>query len=247
MLETHFFLQKRRLFASDFESANPEHLTIIEDFGISVVTLQDGRVQLMHTQANAKNLEDGEEGAIFMLEMIELSKLNQQQQDMSLPETPPKMLSFAVSGKQIRLFGGPAQFGKGLENGLSVSGLAVKAEPLNACRTPDENYEGKIVLAMRGDCMFIEKVMALEKAGAKAVVIMDNAKGTATSNTPLFAMSGDGKNDDKVKIPAIFLFNYEANFLSVELEKNPQLFVTLVEATGKLFPNNRTLFSIIQC
>ncbi len=43
---------KRKLLASDFQSADHEHLEIIRDMGISIVALPDGRVQLLHTMAN---------------------------------------------------------------------------------------------------------------------------------------------------------------------------------------------------
>ncbi len=59
-----------------------------------------------------------------MQEMIELSK-----QSSELPETPPKQVMFkspvslskgSHSGSVVRLFAGPAQFGKVLQDGYEV-------------------------------------------------------------------------------------------------------------------------------
>ena len=64
----------RKLHASDFQSSNADHMQLVKAMGISIVNLPDGRVQLLHTIANAKTPEDGEEGLLFMQEMIDLSK-----------------------------------------------------------------------------------------------------------------------------------------------------------------------------
>ena len=87
-----------------------------------------------------------------MQEMVELSK--------SQPppiETPPKIVSFAHSSRRYRLFAGPAQFGRALADGFSVSGEVVLADPIRACKSVNNGNEfwGKIVLVERGDCMFV--------------------------------------------------------------------------------------------
>ena len=43
---------KRKLFAADFQSTNDEHMRILKDMGITMVSLADGRVQLLHTSVN---------------------------------------------------------------------------------------------------------------------------------------------------------------------------------------------------
>ncbi len=66
--------RKRKLLASDFQQGNERHLRLLSDMGIALVSLPDGRVQLLHTFGNAATPEDGEEGLLFMQEMIELSR-----------------------------------------------------------------------------------------------------------------------------------------------------------------------------
>ena len=46
---------KRKLFAADFQSSNEEHLQILKDMGVTMVTLADGRVQLLHTSINVSH------------------------------------------------------------------------------------------------------------------------------------------------------------------------------------------------
>ena len=57
---------QRKLTAPDFQSTNEAHLKLVRNMGITIVTLPDGRVQLLHTHANAKSPDDGEEGLMFM-------------------------------------------------------------------------------------------------------------------------------------------------------------------------------------
>ena len=65
---------KRKLTAAEFQSTSESHQKVVRDMGITIIKLPDGRVQLLHTFANAKTPEDGEEGLLFMQEMIEMSK-----------------------------------------------------------------------------------------------------------------------------------------------------------------------------
>ena len=79
--------------------------------GITFMSLPDGRVQLLHTAANAKSPQDSEEGVVFMQEMIELSKQQAAAAASSDTNYPPRSLSFIVPGttKRVTLIAGPAQ------------------------------------------------------------------------------------------------------------------------------------------
>ena len=50
-------------------------------------------------------------------------------------------------------------------------------------------------------------------------IITDHNDGTNSETAPLFAMSGDGKND--VQIPLVFLFNRQGNQLKEALRETP--------------------------
>merc|ERR1719189_2197545 len=224
----------RKLHASDFQSNNDDHLNLVKNMGINIISLPDGRVQLLHTLSNAKTPEDGEEGLLFMQEMIELSK-----QQTNLPATEAKAVRYKLIGGPEEdvldvsktIFAGPAQFGRELGKGFSVSGPLILAEPIEACRTPDNAKEfwGAIVIVRRGDCMFVEKARILEKAGAKGGIVIDNNKGSTSTNSPLFSMSGDGVDD--VSIPMVFVFYNDANNLMEALKARPKMEATLLDSS----------------
>ena len=215
---------KRKLTAGEFQSTSEEHQRMVKAMGISIIKLPDGRVQLLHTFANAQTPEDGEEGLLFMQEMIELSK-----QSNTGTDSPPKQISFTAGGRQFELQAGPAQFGPALA-GSPVSGSLVMASHIRACGGSLQNGEsmwGKIVIVERGDCMFVEKARVLQSLGARGGIVMDNTEGTAAATSPLFAMSGDGSDD--VKIPMVFLFMEEAKLLMKIFAGEKDLVVRLEE------------------
>ncbi|CAH1286547.1 unnamed protein product [Diabrotica balteata] len=221
--------QKRRLTASDFSAANLNHLKIIKDMGINIIALNDGRVQLLHTFSAARSAADAEEGLLFMQEMVELSKLQSQQ-----PEPSAQAISIPVLGSKedeqlIVLHAGPSQFGKNLKGDQHLTAQVVLVRPSRGCEPPQEPsaLKGKIAIVDRGECMFVDKVRAMQKYGAVAAVILDNAPGSSAANSPMFSMSGDG-NDD-VKIPAVFLFTQEASKLLLAVSKDPQVEITIRE------------------
>ena len=75
-----------------------------------------------------------------MQEMIELSK-----QQTNLPATEAKAVRYKLIGGPEEdvldvsktIFAGPAQFGRELGKGFSVSGPLILAEPIEACQIPE--------------------------------------------------------------------------------------------------------------
>ncbi|KAH9399553.1 ER degradation-enhancing alpha-mannosidase-like protein 3 [Tyrophagus putrescentiae] len=227
-----------RLRAADFSAAKPEHIELLKGLGISVLVLKDGRVQLVHNSAAAWSMDDAEEGALFMQEMIALSKMQVAE------ETRLRMVSFTLKSRagsesdsgssssspppnnevNISLLGGPAQFGLDLAAlEQPVSGELVRAEPaIDACQLEEignrAEMAGRVVLAQRGGCMFIEKARNVQRLGALGIIIADNAEGSSSKTMPMFAMSGDGSTD--VVIPAVFLYTADAKILFGALEES---------------------------
>ncbi|XP_012227462.1 ER degradation-enhancing alpha-mannosidase-like protein 3 isoform X2 [Linepithema humile] len=202
---------KRRLSASQFQANNLEHLKMLSDMGITTLTLADGRVQLLHTFSNAKTPQDSEEGLLFMQEMVELSKMQTQQ-----PETKPQTVTFVRPNtdppEKVMLLAGPAQFGPELQSFYKIIGKVIFTYPPAACTDllNADKLAGKIVIMDRGNCMFIEKARRIQRAGALAGIVLDNVAGSSAATSPMFAMSGDGKEVDDVTIPVVFLFFTEA-------------------------------------
>ncbi|PIK54410.1 putative ER degradation-enhancing alpha-mannosidase-like protein 3 isoform X2 [Apostichopus japonicus] len=72
---------KPRLKASEFVPDNSEHMHQLGKMGIQLVTLDDGRVQLMQSASKAETPADAEEGMKFMQEIIEITKTQQAERD----------------------------------------------------------------------------------------------------------------------------------------------------------------------
>ncbi|XP_066590286.1 ER degradation-enhancing alpha-mannosidase-like protein 3 isoform X2 [Prorops nasuta] len=206
--------KRRRLSAAQFQANNLEHLKMLSDMGITILTLADGRVQLLHTFSNAKTPQDSEEGFLFMQEMAELSRMQSQQ-----IETKPQAVSFIKPKtnppREVVLLAGPARFGPDIQSFGKTSGRIVFTYPSDACTDllNEDKLVGKVAVTGRGNCMFIEKARRIQKAGAIAGIVLDNVVGSSAATSPMFAMTGDGKELDDITIPFVFLFSAEANEL----------------------------------
>ncbi|XP_053623709.1 ER degradation-enhancing alpha-mannosidase-like protein 3 [Plodia interpunctella] len=191
---------------------DPRQIHALADMGISVLTLPDGRVQLLYTTSTAKSAKDAAEGLTFMREM---SKWN------SLSDAENGVTPAGVAVRERVFPAGPAHFGAELR--APRAGVAALAAPSDAC-APLSNalqVRDRFAIAHRGTCTFAQKVRHIQAAGATLAIIFDNVPDSTYVTTALFAMSGDGKDD--IKIPAVFLFSEEAKFLSDALRDDPDL------------------------
>ncbi|XP_038108223.1 ER degradation-enhancing alpha-mannosidase-like protein 3 [Culex quinquefasciatus] len=212
----------KRLRAADFQASNADHLRTVYDMGITMVSLGEGKVQLLHSFYNAKSPEDAERGLVFMQEMVELSKSN------TIPKTQLQEVSFQGSdGEPRALKAGPSHFGPELTGDMTVVQRVVYANPSKVCTTLKNVQElrGRIAVVERGDCTFVDKARRVQVAGAVAAIVYDNTPNTSIDNQQMFAMSGDGRDD--VKIPVVFLFTKEAEVLRAAIRANSELEVTL--------------------
>lgn len=87
------------------------------------------------------------------------------------------------------------------------------------------------------------KARKLEEAGAVGGIIVDNIADSSSETWPLFAMSGDGKDD--VNIPVVFLFTFEAKILIDAATKDPNLNVTLSQLPSGEFIDNGFTFLLL--
>ncbi|XP_064458121.1 ER degradation-enhancing alpha-mannosidase-like protein 3 isoform X2 [Ornithodoros turicata] len=216
--------RQRRLHASEFEASKKDHLNLVKKMGVFVTLMADGRIQLIHNAAQAETQEDAQEGLLFMQEMIELAK-QQNNQDQHM-----RSVVFAPSSTNVRMVlqAGPAQFGKDLgKKDNEVQGQLVVVEPLKCCGNIQnkDQLAGKIAVMERGECMFVEKARQVQAYGAIGGIVLDSNPGTNAHSSPVFAMSGDGKDD--VNIPVVFLFTEDAQLLMKALKEEPNLVVTL--------------------
>lgn len=176
-----------------------------------------------HLHLQAKTPEDAEKGLLFMKEIVELSKT---QLSTSVAELQAVFFKRPSGGMEI-LMAGPSHFSKELTGTESIQRKVVYAEPFRLCSkltSPINEIKGKILIIERGECTFVDKARKAQEAGAVAVIVSDNVPGSAANDQPMFAMSGDGKDD--VTIPVVFIFTEEAKILKKAIDNNPDLDVS---------------------
>lgn len=217
-----------RLSINTLDFSNREHLSILNELGIVVEVLAGGKVQVSHVMQKAKTPEDAEEGWYLMQDIMRLMSQQQQNAKNSTQRTSKlvRILIPDCDGDEILV--GPALFGPDLgENEFQVAAELAQVSPQDGCVLfpGDEPFKGRIVLMMRGGCLFVQKVRNAQKAGAAGVIIADNTVYNATSHNgstgkPLpFSMSGDGTDD--VLIPAVFMQKDDAARLTKLLSEQP--------------------------
>ncbi|XP_028179121.1 ER degradation-enhancing alpha-mannosidase-like protein 3 isoform X2 [Ostrinia furnacalis] len=194
---------------------DPRQVLALADMGISVLTLPDGRVQLLYTTSTAKSAKDAAEGLTFMREM---SKWN------SMSDTDNGVVAAGVKVNDRIFPAGPGHFGRELGD-ARLSGRLAFTVPSDACAEIQNPADVRdlFAVAKRGQCTFAQKVRNIQSAGAKLAIILDNIPDSTHEITALFAMSGDGKDD--IHIPAVFLYSKEAEYLTEVLYSNPELTV----------------------
>ncbi|GCB64529.1 hypothetical protein scyTo_0013353 [Scyliorhinus torazame] len=228
------------LQTKDFVANGMDHVEILKQMGFTVVSTNDGRIQLTHTPDQAASSQNGQNGLKFIAEIIELAQA----------QTRGEMTSFAVQIisppflGQVVLAAGPAHFGMDLskeEHG--VKGTLTKATPYTACLNVvnSDEVHGKIVLAQRGDCMFAIKARNLQKAGAIGAVIIDNVESSSSDSSPVFQMAGDGENASDITIPLLFLFHKEGTILLDALNENKNVDVLLIDKSKQLGQESRNV------
>ncbi|KOB66969.1 alpha-1,2-Mannosidase [Operophtera brumata] len=199
---------------------DPRQVLALADMGISVITLPDGRVQLLYTTSTAKSAKDAAEGLTFMREMSKWNSMSDQENGV--------MPGGLLVGDRV-LHAGPAHFGKELTGNVRFIGELAIVRPYDAC-TPVANGEqvkGKFGIAERGKCTFAQKVRNMQAAGVELAIVLDNIEDSSHENTAIFAMSGDGKDD--ITIPAVFLFSRESAYLFEQWKSSDELTVIIGE------------------
>lgn len=205
------FTGQRKLRAEEFQIGNEEHVKILRQLGILVVSSENGKVQLVQQAGTAASVQDAQEGIVFMQEMIQLAK-----EKGATADIQPSVVQILNGGKVVKQFNaGSAQFGADLTKfSTGVSGEAIETEPFRACKEirNTDQITNRIAVIERSECMFIDKVRLAQLHGAKAVVIIDHVEGTTSASSQLFGMSGDSNSND-VTIPSVFLYKKEGDEL----------------------------------
>eukprot|EP00039_Didymoeca_costata_P007976 m.106193 g.106193 ORF g.106193 m.106193 type:complete len:796 (-) comp13899_c0_seq1:126-2513(-) len=191
----------------------PAHLDVSKQDHVAYLASLDIFIEEEEGQAKLFFQSDGDavnkEGLKFIQDLIKLQKANQDK----LSRGAIHVDILRDGEKTHSVLGSPAIFGPNLdEEFLVTEGDIIQAHPVDACTNlENEDVENKIILAKRGNCMFIDKVRKAQERGAMAVIIFDNKPSKGLKNT-LFSMSGDGTED--VVIPSVFISQEDGTVLS---------------------------------
>jgi len=236
---------------AELDASNAKQLEDLSRMGITIITNKQGQIQLFHNPDSAESIQAGLLGQDFMVKIV---KLNQEMQEKlsggdeafepkhmmavekaavdyvyeseaSSLEEIPEVISFPAS---------PALFGPVLTKEFSVAGTLAYAVPQSGCQPLSNKItnQATILVVRRGDCIFLDKVLNAQQAGAIGVIVIDNEPGSSILKTPLFQMSGDGKRN--TTIPCIFIYSDEGD----QLEEFMRQGETLVQmSNGELDPH----------
>lgn len=105
---------------------------------------------------------------------------------------------------------GAALYGPSVDQaGLSQARYVALAEPRDACSAISAVPRDSAVLAVRGECMFIDKTMAAQGAGAGLLLVANHAfhPGASDETGPVLAMAGDGNatREESVRIGSVMV------------------------------------------
>lgn len=109
-----------------------------------------------------------------MTDMLEYSK-SQKTKPMSQDEYKPMNVIPMIKNlfATTSYLAGPSQFGYQLRSNMGIFGKIALADPFDACGSSlkQKNLHDTILVAKRGNCIFIEKTRLAEKAGALGLII----------------------------------------------------------------------------
>eukprot|EP01136_Pigoraptor_vietnamica_P045920 Opistho-1_new@24500 len=183
----------------ELDFVRADHIEYLRLRGVQVVDVGGGRYQLTHSMAGLP-WKRGQEGIAIIKALMELhTKRKEAARNGVHALRVTVLMPWSLRGDAIA---GPALFGSKVREDVTIVAPAIYASPEDAC-TPLVDivgrrlagvefspYRGRIVVAMRGKCMFVEKARNIEAAGGVAMVVVDTA-----DDESFFSMTGDGTSD----------------------------------------------------
>ncbi len=125
--------------------------------------------------------------------------------------TAPSSLAGTYNSQEAAL--GPDLTDIPLEGELVLMTSGGSAEGCGPADNPAE-LDGKIALIRRGSCLFVDKILNAQDAGAIAVVMINNVNGDP------IAMGGDDPNG-QIRIPSLMITQRDGNLLIDNLSDGP--------------------------
>ena len=214
----------------ELDLSSEVHREILTKMGIAIQQQQNsGNLQLVYNPANAHSPQLGAEGSQLMQQLIKLADEGKSGNGAALNSNINFRSVIFNEGTELELvcLAGGALFGGSLSVGSFVKAGLLLANPVRGCDQSAVDLEGKIVLIERGGCLFQEKVMTAQNAGAVAAIIFN--EGTEDSSSKLITMSGEpGQELDKIQIPAVFIGASEGQLIREQLEGGQEVSAKIV-------------------
>jgi subtilisin family serine protease len=117
----------------------------------------------------------------------------------------------SISGEYSAVSG---EFTRELQRAGVIETNVVAVDPVDVCSSIKNasNLNGKIALADRGTCFFVDKVRSIQAAGAVAVIIVNNVPGSP------IVMGGSGDTSD-ILIPGVMISQSDGERLKSKLSE----------------------------
>lgn len=120
----------------------------------------------------------------------------------SCPDGVARLVGRA-EGKPETMYAQPASFGSKIGHKLHHPSPMLISDPPDACSGEGvQGVLGAVALSMRGNCSFLEKALALQAAGALAVVISNN-KSMLEDGVPCIGAGDQDTGTENVVIPVM--------------------------------------------
>ena len=212
----------------ELDLSSEVHRERLTQMGISIQQQDGGNLQLVYNPANAHSPQLGAEGSQLMQEMIKLAEIGKGEDGAALNSNVNFRSVIFNEGSDTEwvCLAGAALFGRSLAAGSFVEGPLALASPLRGCDESAVALAGRIALVERGGCLFQEKTMTVQNAGAIAAIIYDEGSGEGSK---LITMSGEpGEDLEKLRIPAVFIGASEGRLVRRQLEAGQEVSAKVV-------------------
>ena len=215
------------LSAHELDLASESHRQELSKMGISIKQQENGNLQLVYNPANSENQQQSAAGTQLMQDLIKLAETGRDGNGAPINSQINfrSVIFNEGSDNEIVCLAGTAMFGRALAIGSFVQGNLVVYTPLKGCDETTVDLSEKVALIERGGCLFQEKAINAQNAGAIGVIIFDDSD----ENNKLITMSGEsGVAKDSLVIPAVFIASKEGRSAKRMLEEGQEVSAKIV-------------------
>ncbi|KAI6652130.1 ER degradation-enhancing alpha-mannosidase-like protein 3 [Oopsacas minuta] len=212
-----------QLSAHELDLASESHRQLLTQMGISIQQQQNGNLQLVYNPAGAHSQQLSAAGTQLMQELIKLAETARDGNGVLINSNVNfrSVVFNEGTDTEIVSLAGAAMFGRALAVGSFVGGPLAVYSPLKGCDVTAVDLSGRIALIERGGCLFQEKAINAQNAGAIGAIIYDDSK---ENNSKLITMSADPEiSKDSLIIPAVYIGSKEGRLVKNMIEEGHEV------------------------